>query len=147
MGERFFGYPTGWLLAVIDDPSEGGATAARILAETGMAPDEVLALVGDAGARQLDGLGHAHGRVSRWRRVLQFTTMDQMPDFYLYEAAVREGRVVLAIRAPDAGRRVDLVAMLRRAGAHFINYFGRLATEEVAWWRGPMPDVPQVLRR
>jgi hypothetical protein len=32
-------------------------------------------------------------------------------------------------------------------GAHFVNYFGRFATEEYARWRGPEPAVPDFLRR
>jgi hypothetical protein len=32
-------------------------------------------------------------------------------------------------------------------GAHFVNYFGRFATEEIARWRGPEPQLPDYLRR
>ena len=36
---------------------------------------------------------------------------------------------------------------LRAHGGHFINHYGRFATEEVERWHGPEPDVPDVMRR
>jgi hypothetical protein len=33
------------------------------------------------------------------------------------------------------------------ANAHFVNWFGRLATEEISQWRGPEPDIPGYLKR
>ena len=38
-------------------------------------------------------------------------------------------------------------AILRRHGAHFVNYYGRFATEELDLWRGQEPDVASILRR
>ena len=37
--------------------------------------------------------------------------------------------------------------VLERFGAHFLNHFGRLSTEEAALWRGPEPEIPNSLRR
>jgi hypothetical protein len=37
--------------------------------------------------------------------------------------------------------------ILERHGAHFLNHFGRLSTEEVSRWRGPEPEIPDALRR
>jgi hypothetical protein len=73
--------------------------------------------------------------------------MDQMPDFLWYEEAIKGGAAVLAVRAPDRHQRVSLVARLRAAGAHFVNYFGSWATESIIPWRGDEPDVPQLMRR
>ena len=36
---------------------------------------------------------------------------------------------------------------LAGAGAHFMNFFGRFATEDVAPWRGPELPLPPYLRR
>jgi len=33
------------------------------------------------------------------------------------------------------------------AGAHFVNFFGRFATEDVVPWRGPELPLPAWLRR
>ena len=38
-------------------------------------------------------------------------------------------------------------SVLERHGAHFLNYFGRLSTEEVSMWRGEEPAIPDALRR
>jgi hypothetical protein len=40
-----------------------------------------------------------------------------------------------------------VVDILRRHGGHFINHYGRFATEEIERWAGPEPDIPDLLRR
>ena len=47
-----------------------------------------------------------------------------------YEAGLREGKTVLAVRTGDRRATLRAVAALKAAGGHFINHFGRLATEE-----------------
>lgn len=143
---RFIKYPTGRLFGVVDDPAAGGR-AVEALIGTGIAADRIEVLRGDTAAAAFDGTGVHHGRLARIRRTLEFTLMDQMPDFAWYEAAIREGRTVVAVRAtrePDVRRAVEA---LRAVGAHFVNYFGRFATEEFERWRGPEPAVPNLLRR
>ena len=70
-----------------------------------------------------------------------------MPDFVLYEAAVVDGRTVLAVPMPSEASRSAAVAVLRQSGAHFVNFYGRFATEEIVPWRGPELDIPSLLRR
>jgi hypothetical protein len=140
----FIGYPTGWLLAVFDDPEQAASVAESLAAEPD--PPEVAVLQGAEAAGRFDGLGRKGGR-AWWRRIFQQFFMDQMPDFLWYEEAVRSGAGVLAVRAPDRARREALVARLEDAGAHFINYFGKWSTESITPWRGDEPDVPQVMRR
>jgi len=142
----FIGYPTGRLLAVIDEPA-AAAIAIEELIAAGVARDDVLLLTGPGDAGRLDGSGAVHGVRARILRVIQFVMMDQLPDFASYEAAAREGRAVVVVRVPDEARRRAAVGMLERAGGHFLNYFGRLATEEISRWRGPEPRVPSLLRR
>ena len=138
-------YPTDHLLGVIDDPSTGDAVMAK-LAGAGFAPGEVTLLRGPDDARRIDGLGRG-GWLLRLVRIVQFTTMDQMPDFRLYEAAIAAGRTVVAVRVrdPDAVRRARDV--LAAAGAHFMNRYGRFSTEEISRWRGPELELPGYLRR
>ena len=140
----FIGYPTGWLLAVFDDPRQA-AGLADALTSSADGP-EVTVLQGPEAAARFDGLGTGSGR-AWWRRAFQQLAMDQMPDFLWYEEAVKRGAAVLAVRAPDRESRALLVARLRESGAHFINYFGSWATESIIPWRGEEPDVPQVMRR
>jgi hypothetical protein len=141
----FIGYPTGWLLAVFDDPQQAGRVADSLSGEAD-AP-QVMLLQGAEGAARLDGLGRLSGRRAWWRRAFQQLAMDQMPDFLWYEKAVRRGGAVLGVRVPDRERREAFVRQLRSEGAHFLNYFGSWATESISPWRGEEPDVPQILRR
>ncbi|HEX3219533.1 MAG TPA: hypothetical protein VHU77_05855 [Candidatus Limnocylindria bacterium] len=140
----FIGYPTGWLLAVFDDPRRAGEVADSLSS----APDgpDVAVLQGPEAAARFDGLGRGGGR-AWWRRAFQQLAMDQMPDFLWYEEAVRNGAAVLAVRAPDRSHRAELVRRLKRQGGHFINYFGSWSTESIAPWHGEEPDVPHVMRR
>ena len=102
---------------------------------------------GPEGADRLDGTGVVNGVIARLRRLVSFTLMDQLVDMALYEAAVREGRAVLMVRPRDNTRKAAAIAALRGHGGHFINYYGRFATEEIERWHGPEPNVPGVLRR
>jgi hypothetical protein len=142
---RFIGYPTGWILAVVDDPGDAEAVEAELDA-AGIKGDARMVLIGPDAARRLDGMGTSSGFLARMRRVGQYLAMDQMPDFLMYEVALREGRAVVGVRPPD-DRRDETVAVLRRHRAHFINRFGAWATEEISPWRGPMPEIPQLMRR
>ena len=73
--------------------------------------------------------------------------MDQLPDFAHYERAVRDGGAVLMVRVRGDRSKAAALEALRAHGAHFINYYGRFATEELERWRGPEPDLPSVMRR
>ena len=145
MSGQFIGYPTGWILGVIDDPSKARQVEADLSA-AGIRPDDVMILTGPEDARRLDGLGSQSGFLARMRRATQYLAMDQMPDFLMYEVALREGRAVVGVRPGDADRAAT-IEMLKRHGAHFINRFGAWSTEEVLPWRGPMPEIPQLMRR
>jgi hypothetical protein len=143
---RFISYPSRQVLAVLDDEASADAAVAGLRA-TGVDAADVLVLRGPDDAARLDGAGSAHGWRARLRRLFAFTLMDQLPDFILYERAVRDGRTVLAVRVDGEARKRAVHAVLRAHGAHFTNYYGRLATEELDLWRGPEPDIPGVLRR
>jgi hypothetical protein len=146
MPRRFINYPTNRLLAVLDDPAAADQAVAALL-DAGIHRDAIERLTGPDDAARLDGLGGRSGLFARTLRAVQFMTMDQMPDFLLYETALRMGRIVLAVREPDAARRRRATERLREAGAHFMNWYGRFATEELSLWRGPEPVIPDLLRR
>ena len=146
MPRRFINYPTNQILGVLDDP-EAARAAFDELVGAGVPPGDVVVLSGPEDAARLDGLGSANGLLPRVLRAVQFMTMDQMPDFLLYETAVRQGRVVVAVRLRGAERRRLASHVLRAHGAHFLNAYGRFATEEISLWRGSEPDLPGVLRR
>jgi hypothetical protein len=131
------------VLAVFDDrdAADGAAAAARRAGAR-----VVERLEGEVDADAIDATGQRRGILARVGRAVQFSVEDQMPALAWYEAALREGRVVLAI--PTAGREQTLavVGALRAAGGHFINRFGRLDTEEFARWRGEEPVLSSLLK-
>jgi hypothetical protein len=146
MAKRFIGYPTDHLLAAFRDPVAAAAAAADLIA-AGFRDADVTILRGDEGADRLDGTGSTNGLVARLRRMVSFTLMDQLPDMAMYERSVRDGGAVLMARVRGDLRKAVAVDALRRHGAHFINYYGRFATEEVERWAGPEPEIPDFLRR
>jgi len=143
---RMITYPTKRLLGVIDAPADA-TRAVDALVGAAFAPEGIVVLVGEEGRDRLGRLGHHPNALSRLVRLLQFTLMDQTPDFIVYEQALRDGRAVLAVHVADRDRMLEASALLERHGAHFLNYFGRLSTEEVSMWRGEEPAIPDALRR
>ena len=142
---QFIGYPSRQVLAVFDDP-EAIAPATAALAALGVPGESIEVFSGAADAERFDATGASHGLAARLRRVMQFSLMDQLPAMAWYEAALRENRHVMAVRTTDRRQTLEVVAALARAGGHFINRFGRVATEEFARWRGPEPHVADLMK-
>lgn len=137
---RFIGYPNRQVVAVFDDRAAADAAVTTLIA-TGIARDAIETFAGAADAERFDATGARHGLVARLRRAMQFGLMDQLPAMAWYEAALREGKAVVAIRTTSRPETLLVVEALTGAGAHFINRFGRFDTEEFARWRGPEPAV------
>jgi hypothetical protein len=134
------------LMAVLDT-AEAVATATSELARAGFGPDAITVLVGNEDADRIDSMGKVRGRWTRAWRLLQFTQTDQMVDLVVYEAALRDGRSVLAVHARRMNDRERAKRALAAAGAHFMNFFGRIATEDISRWRGKELPIPPYLRR
>ena len=137
---------TNRVMAVLDT-ADASVAAVGALEREGFGEDAVVVLAGEGDAERIDSLGNAGGAWARARRLLSFTLADQMVDLAVYVAALRDGRTVVSVlvsgdAAKDRARRA-----LAGAGAHFLNFFGRFATEDVAPWRGPELPLPPWLRR
>ena len=145
MTRRMITYPTSRLLGVIDRPDDGPAAVQALLA-AGVA-DAVDLLAGEDGLDRLGRLGSPPGPLSRIVRAFQFMSMDQTPDFLVYERALLDGRAVIAVKVTGRERMRAAAGVLERQGAHFLNYFGRYMTEEITLWRGEEPPIPDSLRR
>jgi hypothetical protein len=143
---RFLGSARGRLLAVVDTKEALDSIVAP-LKEAGIPDEAIEVFTGDDGAKAFDGRGQRNGPAARVLRTVQFTLMDQMPDFAYYEAAARQGRFVLSIKARGSDQTKRAVAILRQHGAHFINRFALFQTEEYERWRGTEPDLPGFMRR
>jgi hypothetical protein len=137
---------TNRLLAVLDT-DEAAAAAVAALAAEGFTGDDVQVLRGDRDADRIDSLGNVGGTWARVRRLLSFTLADQAVDLAVYVAALRDGRTVLSVLTPGDAARERARRALAGAGAHFMNFFGRFATVDVAPWRGAELPLPPWLRR
>jgi hypothetical protein len=141
----FIGYPRGRIYAVADTPEVAERVRAAI---RHLNPAlEIGIRSGTGAADALDGTGARHGPVARLLRAVQFGLMDQLPDLAWYEAALREGRLVLDVPASGVDSARLIAETMAAGGAHFINHFGRFQTAEFARWRGPEPRVPGHLKR
>jgi hypothetical protein len=143
---RFLGSARGRLLAVVDTKAALDAIVAD-LKEAGIAAQAIEIFTGDDGAKAFDGRGQRNGPGARILRTIQFTLMDQMPDFAYYEAAAREGRFVISVRARGETQTKRAVEIFRAHGAHFINRFALFQTEEYERWHGKEPELPGFMRR
>jgi hypothetical protein len=143
---RAIGYPTNRLVAVVDDPAQAAAALAELQA-AGIDVRDLDVLRGDEGADRMDGTGEVSGWLGRLRRAFDFTLMDQLVDFAAYERALRDGRAVVMVHVHGDAPKAKAREILKRHGGHFINYYGRFATEELDLWRGHEPDIPGYLRR
>jgi len=137
---------TNRLMAVLDTP-EAADDATAALARERFAGDAVLVLRGDRDADRIDSLGNAGGAWVRARRLLSFTIADQVVDLAVYVAALRDGRTVISVRAAGNAERERAKRALAGTGAHFVNFFGRFATEDIVPWRGRELPLPPWLRR
>jgi hypothetical protein len=129
-------YPLDWLLAVIDDPGRAHE-AASVLVAAGFAADDVKVLEGATADGSLADLPTSRGALGELIRLIQFISMDQTPDLRLYEAALDDGRAIVAIHGGSRPRLLEARDVLAAHGAHFQNHFGRFATEELSRWQGP----------
>jgi|SRR5919112_234997 urease gamma subunit len=134
------------LMAVLDQP-EAAVLAREALVREGFAPDTVTVLQGDRDADRIDSFGKASGPLRKLWRVVQFIQTDQMVDLVVYEAALRDGRAVITVHTPRAPEREGAKRVLAAAGAHFMNFFGRVSTEDISRWRGKeLPLHPDLYR-
>lgn len=142
----FIGYPTDHMLAVFGDPLAAARAAAAVVA-SGVDGADVQVLRGEEGARRLDGTGANHGRLARTRRLVSFAVMDQLPDMAWYERGVLDGGAVVMVRVRGDEAKAAVLQALVHEGGHFINHYGRFATEELRRWHGPEPDISSLLKR
>jgi hypothetical protein len=143
---RTIGSAVGRLMAVFDSRAEAEA-AVEALAAAGFDRARVELFDGPDDAAAFDASGHRRGLRGRLFRIIEFSWADQAPDFAWYEAAVREGRVVLSVIVRGQQQVQAAADIVLAHGGHFVNHFGWFETQELARWRGKEPDLPGFLRR
>jgi len=143
---RSIGSAVGRLLAVFDSRAEAEAAVGALTA-AGFDPTRIELFEGPGDAAAFDASGRRRGLRGRLYRIIEFSWADQAPDFAWYEAAVREGRVVLSVRVRGQQPVRSAADLVEAHGGHFVNHFGWFETQELARWRGKEPDLPGFLRR
>lgn len=146
MPSRSIGTAVGRLIAVFDSEADAAAGRAALIA-AGIPPDAVELLSGPEAASAFDASGRRRGLLGRLYRIIEFSWADQAPDFAWYEAALREGRIVMSVGVRGQRRVAHAARIVEERGGHFINHFGWFETQEFARWKGPEPNVPGFLRR
>jgi hypothetical protein len=143
---RSIGSAVGRLLAVFDHSADVERARTALVA-AGIDPAGIETFAGPDAAGVFDASGRRHGILGVAYRVVEFSWADQAPDFAWYEAAIREGRIVLSVRVRGQQHVATVARIVTDNGGHFVNHFGWFETQELARWRGPEPDVPEFLRR
>jgi hypothetical protein len=133
-------------LVAVFDAHPAAVRACRALSGLGVPDGAIHLLRGEEGARRLDSDGHS-GRWVRLARLSAWFSADQSSDVAVYDAAIRDGRTVLAVHIADREAKPAIIAAVLEAGGHFLNFYGHLQTEEVSRWRGPELVRPPFLPR
>ncbi|MBX3032243.1 MAG: hypothetical protein KF809_19035 [Chloroflexi bacterium] len=131
------------LVGVIDDPTHAEVARQRLVA-LGIPAADIEVLTGEADAQRLDSTGEG-GWWHRLVRVSQYMVADQSTELVMYDAALRDGRAVIAVRLKDRQHKAEATRILQEAGAHLLSFHGRIQTEEISRWRGPELVQPPVL--
>ena len=131
---------------MFDGRAEAEAAVAA-LATAGFDGARIELFTGPDDAAAFDASGRRRGIAGRLYRIVEFSWADQAPDFAWYEAAVRDGRLVLSVRVRGQRQVRRAADIVLAHGGHFVNHFGWFETQELARWRGKEPDVPGFLRR
>ena len=127
------GRPTNHIVAVINTHEEAVRTIEALTAG-GFLDSEIHPLIGRAAA---DTLHAGTGRTGLANLAIRIADRlgiadDEMELKALYEQALRDGHVLLAVEAPTEARREQATRILREHGAHSVNFLGRFATTEFA---------------
>jgi hypothetical protein len=143
---RSIGTAVGRLISVLDTAADAAAATTALVA-AGVEPTAIETFEGEEGAAAFDPSGARRGLAGRLYRIVEFSWADQAPDFAWYEAAARDGRVVLSVRVRGQRHVAHAARIIADNGGHFINHFGWFETQELGRWHGPEPNVPGFLRR
>lgn len=117
-------------MAVIDDPAHL-EEAVHSLVKSGFDEADVGILSGAAGVQRIDAKGERKGLLARLFRIV-----DRLGEEHEHTArhvdALQAGSFVVVVAAPDDGSKARAHAALATHGGHFINYYSRWQTENLA---------------
>ena len=123
-------FPYNSVVAVIDDPAHLD-DAVHALQEAGFAESDVGVLCGQAGVQRIDAKGERSGLLGRLFRIV-----DRLGEEHEHTArhveALQAGSFVVVVAAPHDGAKARARSALAAHGGHFISYYSRWQTEDLA---------------
>ena len=120
--------PDNHILAIIKNP-EDAKVIVETLNKSGLTPDDIGLLAGEADAEKLDA---AVGKKGIFAKLL--TSGVDMGDrdtdyFKQYRRAVLDGYTMIGVEVKSDETRDEVRQILKTHGARFITFFGRFVTE------------------
>ena len=104
------------------------------LTSGGFLESEVTLTAGVERAELLRASSGRSGIIGRVLRVVdRLGAGDEMDTRHRYEQALRDGQLNVLVLAPTEERKRLAAEVLRQNGRQDINFFGRLAVEQLAW--------------
>jgi len=122
------GYPTNRLYAVID--TSEALQSALLALDADPAGQHARVLCGEAGRDRIDAAGEHASLFGRLLRVPNLGV--EAAHVTRYDDELVQGHYVVEIETSDEAERTRLGAVLLSHGAHFINFYGRFAVEQLA---------------
>ena len=127
-GTRLFPYNS--VVGIIDDEARLEA-ALHALVAAGFSEAQVHVLAGEAGVRAIDAKGERKGLLARLFRMVD-AMGEEREHTARHVAALEAGHFVVTVDAPDDAAKARARDALAAHGGHFISYYTRWATEDLA---------------
>ena len=128
--ERSRLFPYNSVVGIVDDGARLEA-AVDALIGSGFAESDVRVLAGEAGVRVIDAKGERGGLLKRLFRMVD-AMGEEREHTARHVAALEAGHFVVVVGAPDDGAKARARDALAAHGGHFISYYSRWATEDLA---------------
>ena len=127
-GNRLFPYQT--VVGVVDDPDELEA-AVRALLSNGFDEAEVHVLCGARGIEQIDAKGERKGLLARLFRIVD-ALGEEREHTARHVKELESGHFLIVVDAHDETSKTRARDALATHGGHFINFYSRWSTEDLA---------------
>jgi hypothetical protein len=126
-------YPEDHIVAILDSP-EAAVAAAEALTTGGFLESEVTLACGVEAADRLKASSGRPGLIGQLLQIADSLGIrtEELEIRHEYEEALRRGRVTLLVFVPTEERKERAAEILRKHGAHFINFMGQLTIEQLA---------------
>jgi hypothetical protein len=130
--ENVFNYPTNSVIGVVDN-REDARSAIRQLKAAGFPEDKIGLLFGARDTEQVEGGTEEEegfwGKITRM--IQEFGDVDQDHKEY-HKQQLLAGHYLVTVHAEDDAARDRACDILKENNAHFINYYGEWAVDNLA---------------